>query len=45
VFIPAIPDIYQQAPLWLALLEMVLLVGGISIVAYWMDRKDIVISL
>ena len=45
VFIPAIPDIYQQAPLWLALLEMVLLVGSISIVAYWMDRKDIVISL
>jgi predicted acyltransferase len=45
VFIPAIPDIYQQAPLWLALFEMVLLVGSISAVAYWMDRKGIVISL
>jgi len=45
VFIPAIPDIYQQAPLWLALVEMVLLLGVISVVAYWMDRKNIVISL
>ena len=45
VFIPAIPDIYQQAPLWLAVLEMILLVGSISAVAYWMDRKGILISL
>ena len=45
VFIPAIPDIYQHAPLWLALLEMVLLVGSISAVAYWIDHKNVVISL
>jgi len=45
VFIPGIPEIYEQAPLWLALIEMVVLVGGISAVAYWMDRKGIVISL
>jgi predicted acyltransferase len=45
VFIPGIPVIYQQAPLWLALIEMVVLVGGISVVAYWMDHKKIVISL
>jgi predicted acyltransferase len=45
VFIPAIPDIYQHAPLWLALLEMCLLVGAISVTAFWMDAKNIVISL
>ncbi len=45
VFIPGIPAIYQQAPLWLALLEMVLLVTGISLVAYWMERRRIFIAL
>jgi len=45
VFVPGIPAIYQDAPLWLVLIEMVALVGGISAVAYWMDRKNVVISL
>jgi len=44
-FLPGIPAIYQVAPLWLVLLEMAALIGGISAVAYWLDRRNIVISL
>ena len=44
-FLPGIPAIYQAASLWLVLLEMAVLIGGISAVAYWLDRKNIVISL
>jgi len=44
-FLPGIPAIYQTAPLWLVLLEMAVLIGGISVVAFWLDRRDIVISL
>ncbi len=45
VFIPGIPFLYTDAPLWLVLLEMVALIGGISAVAYWMERRNIVVSL
>ncbi|HEX7620526.1 MAG TPA: heparan-alpha-glucosaminide N-acetyltransferase domain-containing protein [Anaerolineales bacterium] len=44
-FLPSLPAIYQAAPLWLVLVEMVFLIGGISVVAYFLDRKNIVISL
>jgi len=44
-FLPGIPAIYEQAPLWLVLLEMLILVGGISAVAYWLDKKSVVIAL
>jgi predicted acyltransferase len=44
-FVPGIPVIFQAAPLWLVLLEMVILIGGISLVAYLLDRKKVYISL
>ena len=44
-FLPGIEAIYQAAPLWLVLVEMTLLIGIISAVAYWLDNKNIVISL
>jgi predicted acyltransferase len=44
-FLPGLPAIYQAAPPWLVLLEMVILIGGVSAVAYWLDRKKIIISL
>lgn len=44
-FLPGIPAIYQAAPIWLVLLEMITLIVGISVVAYWLDRKNIFISL
>jgi predicted acyltransferase len=45
VFLPGIPSLYADAPLWLALLEMALLIAGISTAAFWMERHRLVISL
>ena len=44
-FLPGIPVLYTAAPLWLVLSEMVFLLVTISLVAFWMDRKNIVIAL
>jgi hypothetical protein len=44
-FVPEIPAIYQAAPAWLVSLELVILIGGVSAVALWLDRKYIVITL
>jgi predicted acyltransferase len=44
-FLPGIPALYQSAPLWLVLLEIAILLVGISAVAFWLDRKKIVIAL
>ena len=45
VFVPGITFLYTDAPLWLALLEMAGLIGGITAVAYWLDRRNLVIRL
>lgn len=45
VFIPGIPLLYVNAPIWVVLLEMVVLVCGISAVAFWLDRRKIIIAL
>jgi predicted acyltransferase len=45
VFLPGVTVIYQAAPLWLVLIEMGVLISVISVVAYWLDRKNIIISL
>jgi predicted acyltransferase len=45
VFLPGIPSLYADAPLWLALLEMVLLIAGISAAAFWLERRKLIISL
>jgi predicted acyltransferase len=45
VFLPGLPFLYAAAPLWLVLLEMTVLITVISRVAYWLDRRDILISL
>ena len=44
-FLPGIPSLYTTAPLWVVLLEMVFLLVAISMVAFWMDRKKIIIAL
>lgn len=44
-FVPGIPAIFQAAPLWLVLLEIVILIGAVSVVAFWLDRRNIVITL
>ena len=44
-FFPGIPLLYTVAPLWLVLLEVTFLLVGISAIALWMDRKDVIIAL
>jgi predicted acyltransferase len=44
-FLPGIPSLYAAAPLWLVLLEITFILVVISMVALWMDRKNIIISL
>jgi len=44
-FLPGVPALYTAAPLWAVLLEIAFLLVGISGVALWMDRKNIIISL
>jgi predicted acyltransferase len=45
VFLPGIAFLYVDAPLWLVLLEMAGLIGGISVVAFWLDRRNIIVRL
>ena len=44
-FLPGIPAIYTAAPVWLVLLEIAFLLVLISLVAYWLDRRNIIIAL
>lgn len=44
-FLPGIPMLYTAAPLWVALLELTFLLVFISLVALWMDRRNIIIAL
>jgi predicted acyltransferase len=44
-FLPNIPFLYAAAPLWLVILEMVFLVTTLTLVAYWMERRKIFITL
>jgi predicted acyltransferase len=44
-FLPGIPILYAEAPIWLVLVEIAILLVGISLVAMWMERKNIIIAL
>jgi predicted acyltransferase len=43
--LPANPAWYVQAPLWLAILQAVVLVGVLNLIALFLDRKGWVLSL
>jgi predicted acyltransferase len=45
VFLPDIPAIYEEAPAWLVIVEAITLLGGLTWVAWWMDKKKIYFSL
>jgi predicted acyltransferase len=45
VFLPGITFLYADAPFWLVLLEIAGLMGGISAIAFWMDRRNLIIRL
>jgi len=44
VFLPGIPGWYRDAPLWLVILQTFGLIGALSVVAYWMEKKAIFLS-
>ena len=45
MFLPGIPWWYSDAPLWLVILQVFGLVGALSIIALWLEKKHILISL
>jgi len=44
-YLPGIPSLYVQVPLWLAVLETTGLIGFMTLCAWWMYRRGIVFSL
>jgi predicted acyltransferase len=44
-FLPNIPFLYAAAPLWLVLLEIVFLITVLTWIAYWMERRNIIVAL
>jgi predicted acyltransferase len=44
-FLPGIPGWYSDAPLWLVILQAIGLVGALSIIGLWLERKQIFLSL
>jgi predicted acyltransferase len=45
VFLPGIPLLYAEAPIWMVLIEITALLGGISMIAFWLDRRNLIIHL
>ena len=45
VFFPGLPYLYAEAPTWIVVIESVALIGGITIVAFWLDRRNLVIHI
>ncbi len=45
VALPAIPQWYSDAPWWLVLPQLAALLGGLSWVAWYMDSREIIVSL
>jgi hypothetical protein len=44
-FLPGIPILYAAAQLWVVLLELAFLLVVISMLALWMDCRNIIIAL
>ncbi len=45
VFLPGIPEWYSNAPLWLVFLQTFGLMGVLSGIAFWLEKKAIILSL
>ena len=41
LFLPGIPSLYTDAPFWLVVTEISVLVTGIIAIAYWLERKKL----
>ncbi len=45
VFLSGLPILYAEAPLWIVLIEMAALIGGITAIAFWLERRNLIIHL
>jgi predicted acyltransferase len=45
VFLPGLPFLYTQAPPWMVLIEMAALIAGITVIAFWLERRNLIIHL
>jgi fucose 4-O-acetylase-like acetyltransferase len=43
--LPSNPGWYEQAPLWLAILQALALIGVINFIALYLERKNLILSL
>jgi hypothetical protein len=45
VYLPDVPALYAQAPIWLVIVEATVLLGTLTWVAWHLEKKKIYISL
>jgi predicted acyltransferase len=45
VFLSGLPILYSQAPAWIVLVEMTVLIGGITVVAFWLERHHLILRI
>ena len=45
VYLPNIPVLYVQAPVWLVILEATLLLGILTWIAWWLDKRKVYFSV
>jgi predicted acyltransferase len=45
VVLPGVPWLHAQAPLWLAGLELALVLAGLSAAALWLERREVILTL
>jgi predicted acyltransferase len=45
VFLSGLPLLYSEAPLWIVLIEMIALIGGITVAAFWLESHKLIIHL
>ncbi len=45
VYLPDVPVLQEYAPLWLVLVESAALIGALTGIAFWMEKRGLVLSL
>ncbi len=45
VFFSGLPILYSQAPLWIVLIEMAALIGVITVIAFWLESRNLIIRI
>ncbi len=45
VFLSGLPILYSEAPPWIVLMEIMALIGGISMAAFWLERRNLIIHI